>query len=82
MIILMLIPFLFLVWIVLFPLGGYDYLNENIFFIIKNKLYNWKWGVKPYNKKGCVNCGVNKFGDIVKYDWNKPIQFTTRKIKL
>lgn len=48
---------------------------------IKNRIYNWQHRVKKGKAKGDKNVGI--IGNrIVKYDWKKPITFTTRIFKL
>ncbi len=48
---------------------------------IANKIWNWFNGVKRLRTKGAVNAG--SFGALlVKYDWSKPIQWSSKKYKL
>lgn len=45
---------------------------------LRNRIYNWWYGIKRYRGKGCRNCGLR--GDcIVKYDWSRPIVYQSRR---
>lgn len=48
---------------------------------IRNRFYNWRYGIKRYKGKGCKNTGV-RGQYIVKYDWSKPMKYTTKNYYL
>lgn len=45
---------------------------------MKNKFYNWIHGVKRVRTKGARNCGITRKGNLVRYDWNKPMEWVSR----
>lgn len=47
---------------------------------IRNRLYNWWYGIKRYKGKYCRNVGRYK-DRIVKYDWSKPTMYVSKFIK-
>lgn len=49
---------------------------------LRNRLYNWVFGVKRYRGNGCRNVGVLPDGCITKYDWDKPVTYVTRRYSL
>jgi hypothetical protein len=44
---------------------------------LRNKLYNWFFGVKRLRSRGCHNAGTQGTL-IVPYDWNKPMSYMTK----
>jgi len=49
---------------------------------LRNRLHNWVLGVKRYRGKGCRNVGVLPNGQIVKYDWSKPMTYVTKRYSI
>jgi hypothetical protein len=63
--------------------------GKGIKMTLKNKLYNFFYGIKPIRRKGCFNVGVvgrtkkDRYPLICKYNWSiEKFTFITKKIKL
>jgi hypothetical protein len=65
------------------PAGKDKWLVVNVWVYrkAKNLWFNWHYGVRPYVGKGCVNMGITRDGKtIVKFDWDKPFQYTSPRV--
>jgi hypothetical protein len=46
---------------------------------IYNRIYNWYYGIKPLYGNGNLNVGINRQGNIVKMEWEKPFKYVSKK---